>query len=355
MNRWLGRSAAASGGRPETQPAEDPAAPDPPAAAALAAEPAAEDGTGPTEPPGAAWGAELTRNEAPTAPAAGVSRPAAAAAAEAAQPERPPAGSSSATAAPPPPADRLGRVSRLLATAQPLTDPAVFALLANLAAEQSAQQAELFAQQAEMAELRRAVRPRKEEQPQGPGGGGDSSGGGLVAELQAQVEELRAQVAQGARQLMEAEQRAEAAAQQTAAAEKRAEEAAKQAAAAELLAVRAAGGQEVSTGAAGSAKDDVPPWAAGGMLVDFWEPAVGRRVVRGPDWCYGEQDGGAGSEGVVVGESNEYRCCLVVRWLGRAEEFAYRAGGEFKQHDLRFAVPRPVPAPSDPAQQQQQK
>ena len=43
---------------------------------------------------------------------------------------------------------------------------------------------------------------------------------------------------------------------------------------------------------------------------------VGHHVVRGPDWAYGDQDGGAGSIGVVQSADGEHPGWVTVKWLG---------------------------------------
>lgn len=64
---------------------------------------------------------------------------------------------------------------------------------------------------------------------------------------------------------------------------------------------------------------------------------VGLRVVRGPDWCWQDQDGGEGHVGTVIavgtGENNIPNQTAVVQWdLGFQAN--YRVG--FKGHyDLR--------------------
>ena len=61
---------------------------------------------------------------------------------------------------------------------------------------------------------------------------------------------------------------------------------------------------------------------------------VGVRVVRGPDWEWGEQDGGAGGAGTVVGGAGEPHGTVRVVWdTGQAQN--YRAGHGGK-HDLRL-------------------
>ena len=73
------------------------------------------------------------------------------------------------------------------------------------------------------------------------------------------------------------------------------------------------------------------------------EVCKGLRVVRGPDWEYGDQDGGEGYVGTVVGGEvtgreqgegeGEGGDVAVVRWDG-GERFSYRCGAHGK-YDLR--------------------
>ena len=63
------------------------------------------------------------------------------------------------------------------------------------------------------------------------------------------------------------------------------------------------------------------------------EPALGFRVVRGPDWEWGDQDGGEGFVGTVVGaEGGGER--VTVQWdMGQRSQ--YRCGQNNK-FDLRL-------------------
>ena len=61
-------------------------------------------------------------------------------------------------------------------------------------------------------------------------------------------------------------------------------------------------------------------------------PRLGLRVVRGPDWCWGDQDGGEGCVGTVV-EVEEEGKSAVVQWDAGTKE-RYRCGDENK-FDLR--------------------
>ena len=74
---------------------------------------------------------------------------------------------------------------------------------------------------------------------------------------------------------------------------------------------------------------------------NFWNPAlvemvVGAKVVRGTDWKYGDQDGGAGSRGTVTSvQADEW---VMVRWeKGGGDSKKYRWGAE-NSYDLQFVV-----------------
>ena len=66
--------------------------------------------------------------------------------------------------------------------------------------------------------------------------------------------------------------------------------------------------------------------------------AAGLRVVRGPDWIWGDQDGGEGGVGTVVGtgrDSNRDVDTVVVYWdTGKLAN--YRAGYDGKYDLLVF-------------------
>ena len=63
---------------------------------------------------------------------------------------------------------------------------------------------------------------------------------------------------------------------------------------------------------------------------------VGLRVVRGPDWMWGDQDGGEGNVGTVVqlgGDENLPEDTVLVYW-DSGKQANYRAGYSGK-YDLR--------------------
>ena len=74
---------------------------------------------------------------------------------------------------------------------------------------------------------------------------------------------------------------------------------------------------------------------------------VGVRVIRGPDWCWGEQDGGEGHTGTVTdvqggeGEGGPAPDSVVVQWDsgGRCK---YRCGGKQDKYDLRIVDTAPA-------------
>ena len=63
---------------------------------------------------------------------------------------------------------------------------------------------------------------------------------------------------------------------------------------------------------------------------------IGLRVVRGPDWKWGDQDGGEGNVGTVVhpGENNGVRDETVLVYWDSGKQANYRAGYAGK-YDLR--------------------
>ena len=74
------------------------------------------------------------------------------------------------------------------------------------------------------------------------------------------------------------------------------------------------------------------------------EVEVGLRVVRGPDWEWGEQDGGEGYVGTVVEVDEavnvESGRSVVVQW-DCGERCRYRCGAEGK-YDLRVLDSAPT-------------
>lgn len=73
------------------------------------------------------------------------------------------------------------------------------------------------------------------------------------------------------------------------------------------------------------------------------EVLVGLRVVRGPDWDRGEQDGGEGHVGTVVEveEPNSVGGRTVTVEWDRGERYRYRCGLEGK-YDLRILDSAPT-------------
>ena len=62
------------------------------------------------------------------------------------------------------------------------------------------------------------------------------------------------------------------------------------------------------------------------------EPRLGLRLVRGPNWCWGDQDGGDGCVGTVV-EVGEGGRSAMVQWdLGTRAQYQC---GEDDKFDLR--------------------
>lgn len=70
------------------------------------------------------------------------------------------------------------------------------------------------------------------------------------------------------------------------------------------------------------------------------EVKIGLRVVRGPDWEGGDQDGGEGFVGTVVagattdGAVDDRHCVATVQWDIGGERLQYRCGVDGK-YDLR--------------------
>ena len=60
---------------------------------------------------------------------------------------------------------------------------------------------------------------------------------------------------------------------------------------------------------------------------------LGLRVVRGPDWEWGDQDGGEGHVGTVVEDEISLNKSVVVQW-DCTERICYRCGHDEK-YDLR--------------------
>ena len=79
------------------------------------------------------------------------------------------------------------------------------------------------------------------------------------------------------------------------------------------------------------------PVHIGGMALTNLDFYVGDRVKRGPDWCYGNEDGGAGNLGTIV-DSCEIGIGydVVVKWDVTGNEEEYRCGNEGK-YDLELA------------------
>ena len=64
------------------------------------------------------------------------------------------------------------------------------------------------------------------------------------------------------------------------------------------------------------------------------EVRAGFRVVRGPDWCWQDQDGGEGHVGTVVDVDQCSSGSVTVQWdCGNRSQ--YRCGGTDCMYDLR--------------------
>lgn len=73
-----------------------------------------------------------------------------------------------------------------------------------------------------------------------------------------------------------------------------------------------------------------------GIAVREADIRIGLRVIRGRDWKWGEQDGGAGHEGVVVGRVADAASWWRVTWDASQQSNNYRVG-EAGSYDLAFA------------------
>ncbi len=73
------------------------------------------------------------------------------------------------------------------------------------------------------------------------------------------------------------------------------------------------------------------------------EVVVGLRVVRGPDWKWGEQDGGEGHLGTVA-EMEAEGSSVVVQW-DCGFRCRYRCGGQEGRFDLRVYDTAPAGEP----------
>lgn len=75
----------------------------------------------------------------------------------------------------------------------------------------------------------------------------------------------------------------------------------------------------------GKPHQDTPRSAALSSPLRVVQPRVGLRVVRGPDWRWGEQDGGSGTVGVVIQDTSSKNGWCTVRWASGYEN-GYRVG-----------------------------
>lgn len=62
---------------------------------------------------------------------------------------------------------------------------------------------------------------------------------------------------------------------------------------------------------------------------------IGALVMRGPDWDWGNQDGGIGSIGVIT-QDHPIKGAIIVKWSHKTSEHGYRIGLTNK-YDLIFA------------------
>jgi hypothetical protein len=66
-------------------------------------------------------------------------------------------------------------------------------------------------------------------------------------------------------------------------------------------------------------------------------PIIGAKVIRGKNWCYGDQDGGEGKVGTIVKSRNIGRSGVCVKWNNDTLKFWYFTGYD-NRFDLYFAT-----------------
>lgn len=73
--------------------------------------------------------------------------------------------------------------------------------------------------------------------------------------------------------------------------------------------------------------------------------APGLRVVRGPNWIWGDQDGGLWSIGTILSKSCDAQGWVNVVWdKDPGVIYGYRVGGEGRKYDLAVYSPFAAPA-----------
>ena len=81
---------------------------------------------------------------------------------------------------------------------------------------------------------------------------------------------------------------------------------------------------------------DPPVYSSPPIPSSYRKPiTIGARMKRGPDWKYGNQDGGAGNLGTVVHHSTRSGCDFFVKWDGQTIQYRYRWGSQNK-YDLEL-------------------
>ena len=83
----------------------------------------------------------------------------------------------------------------------------------------------------------------------------------------------------------------------------------------------------------GKAKD----WSSEYTITVTGEPPIGARVQRGPDWTFGNQDGGEGSHGTISRKSTKFDPIFIVLWdSNRSVRCGW--GGNYNEYDFQLVL-----------------
>ena len=83
----------------------------------------------------------------------------------------------------------------------------------------------------------------------------------------------------------------------------------------------------------GKAKD----WSRECTITVTGEPPIGARVQRGPDWTFGNQDGGEGSHGTISRKSTKFDPIFIVLWdSNRSVRCGW--GGNYNEYDFQLVL-----------------